>query len=160
MLFRQIFDPKLAQYAYLIGCQQTKEAIIIDPERDIGRYVGLAEAEGLNIVAVTETHIHADFLSGSREFAERFDTKLFLSDEGDADWDEGEAGERGGSKSGSVPAEGEDDLGKDVETIGRDARWTDPDSDPPPHEPAKARPRQGRRPGRAMGALAAPRGRP
>lgn len=86
MLFRQIFDPKLAQYAYLIGCQQTKEAIIIDPERDIGRYVGLAEAEGLNIVAVTETHIHADFLSGSREFAERYNTKVFLSDEGDADW--------------------------------------------------------------------------
>lgn len=86
MLFRQIFDPKLAQYAYLIGCQKTKEAIIIDPERDIDQYVELAEAEGLNIVAIAETHIHADFLSGAREFAERFDTKLFLSDEGDENW--------------------------------------------------------------------------
>ena len=86
MLFRQIFDPKLAQYAYLIGCQQTKEAIIIDPERDIDRYVELAEFENLNIVAVAETHIHADFLSGGREFAERFNTKLFLSPAGDADW--------------------------------------------------------------------------
>ncbi|MEX0599042.1 MAG: MBL fold metallo-hydrolase, partial [Rhodothermales bacterium] len=86
MLFRQIFDPKLAQYAYLIGCQQTKEALIIDPERDIDRYVDLAEAEGLNIVGVAETHIHADFLSGAREFAERFDITLYLSDEGDEDW--------------------------------------------------------------------------
>lgn len=86
MLFRQIFDPKLAQYAYLIGCQKTKEALIIDPERDIDRYVELAEAEGLRIVGVAETHIHADFLSGGREFAERFDTRLYLSDEGDANW--------------------------------------------------------------------------
>lgn len=86
MLFRQIFDPKLAQYAYLVGCQKTKEALIIDPERDIDRYIELAEAEGLQIVGVAETHIHADFLSGGREFAERFDTKLYLSDEGDANW--------------------------------------------------------------------------
>lgn len=86
MLFRQIFDPKLAQYAYLIGCQKTGEAVIVDPERDIDRYVALAESEGLRITAVAETHIHADFLSGSREFAERFDTMLYLSDEGDADW--------------------------------------------------------------------------
>jgi len=86
MLFRQIFDEKLAQYAYLVGCQQTGEAVIIDPERDVDRYIDLAEHEGLSIVAVTETHIHADFLSGARELAERLDVKLYLSDEGDADW--------------------------------------------------------------------------
>ncbi|HHP7238242.1 MBL fold metallo-hydrolase [Longibacter sp.] len=86
MLFRQIFDEKLAQYAYLIGCQQTGEAIIIDPERDIDQYLDLAEEEGVEIVAVTETHIHADFLSGAREFAERLNTKLYLSDEGDENW--------------------------------------------------------------------------
>lgn len=86
MLFRQIFDSKLAQYAYLIGCQQSGEALLIDPERDIDRYVQLAEAEGLQIAAIAETHIHADFLSGAREFAERFGTRLYLSDEGDADW--------------------------------------------------------------------------
>jgi len=86
MLFRQIFDPKLAQYAYLVGCQQTGEALIIDPERDIDRYVELAEADGLRIVAVAETHIHADFLSGAREFAERFGTTTYLSGEGGAEW--------------------------------------------------------------------------
>ena len=86
MLFRQIFDEKLAQYAYLVGCQQTGEAVIIDPERDVDRYIDLAEHEGLRIVAITETHIHADFLSGARELAERLDVKLYLSDEGDADW--------------------------------------------------------------------------
>lgn len=86
MLFRQIVDDKLSQYAYLIGCQETEEALLIDPERDIDRYIQVAEDEGVEIVAVTETHIHADFLSGAREFAERFDTKLYLSDEGTEDW--------------------------------------------------------------------------
>ena len=82
MLFRQYFDPKLAQYAYLVGCQQTGEALLIDPLRDIDRYVAAAEAEGLTIAAVAETHIHADFLSGAREFAEQYGVKLYLSDEG------------------------------------------------------------------------------
>ncbi len=86
MLFRQVFDSSLAQYAYLIGCQATGEAIVIDPERDIERYVAIAAAENLRIVAVAETHIHADFLSGSREFANRFGTRVYVSDEGDADW--------------------------------------------------------------------------
>ena len=86
MLFRQIFDEKLAQYAYLVGCQETGEAVIIDPERDIDQYLDLAEEEGMEITAVAETHIHADFLSGAREFAERFDTTLYLSDEGTDEW--------------------------------------------------------------------------
>ncbi|MEL7171207.1 MAG: MBL fold metallo-hydrolase, partial [Bacteroidota bacterium] len=60
MLFRQVFDPKLAQYAYLVGCQKSGEALLIDPERDIDRYIDAAEVEGLRIVAVAETHIHAD----------------------------------------------------------------------------------------------------
>jgi hydroxyacylglutathione hydrolase len=86
MFFRMIYDPSLAQAAYLIGCQRTQDAIIIDPERDIDRYLEAAAAEKLRITAVAETHIHADFLSGSREFAERTGAKLYVSDEGDADW--------------------------------------------------------------------------
>lgn len=86
MLFRQIFDPQLAQYAYLVGCQATGEALLIDPERDADRYLRIAEEEGLRLTAVTETHIHADFLSGTRELAERTDATVYLSDEGDADW--------------------------------------------------------------------------
>ena len=86
MFFRQIFDPDLAQYAYILGCQRTGEALVIDPERDIDRYVEIASEEGLRIVAATETHIHADFLSGVREFAEQHGVKLYVSDEGDADW--------------------------------------------------------------------------
>lgn len=86
MLFRMLYDRKLAQAAYLIGCQRTREAIIIDPQRDVERYLAVAENEGLKIVAVAETHIHADFLSGAREFAERIGARVYLSDEGGPDW--------------------------------------------------------------------------
>ncbi len=85
MFFRMVFDDKLAEAAYLIGCQRTGEAIVIDPQRDIDRYEQLAATNGLRIVAATETHIHADFLSGVREFAEK-GARVYLSDEGDADW--------------------------------------------------------------------------
>ncbi len=86
MFFRQIFEPKLAQNAYLIGCQQTGEAIVIDPMRDVDRYIDIAAEEDLKIVAVTETHIHADYLSGARELAARVGATAYLSDEGDDDW--------------------------------------------------------------------------
>ena len=86
MFFKQIVDEKLAQYAYLIGCQRTREALLIDPQRDIDRYAKIARREGLRITAVTETHIHADFLSGCREFVERRGCRAFLSAEGGPGW--------------------------------------------------------------------------
>jgi hydroxyacylglutathione hydrolase len=87
MFLRQIPDPHLAQYAYIIGCQRTGEAIVIDPERDIDRYREVAAAEGLRITAVAETHIHADFVSGAREFAESgTGVKIYVSAEGGPDW--------------------------------------------------------------------------
>lgn len=85
MYFKQIFEEKLAQYSYLIGCQATGEAIIIDPMRDIDRYKKIAQDEDLNITAAAETHIHADYLTGLREFAEE-GIKIYASDEGDEDW--------------------------------------------------------------------------
>lgn len=85
MLVRQVFDPALAQYAYLIGCPRTGEAIVMDPERDIDRYFDLAARHKLRIVAAADTHIHADYLSGLREFAER-GVKVYASDEGGAEW--------------------------------------------------------------------------
>ncbi len=85
MFFKQVFDQKIAQYAYVIGCQKTGEAVVIDPMRDIDQYDRIAEAEGLKITAAVDTHIHADYISGLREYAER-GVKVFASDEGDEDW--------------------------------------------------------------------------
>jgi len=87
MYFEHIYEEGLAQASYFIGCQKTKEAIVIDPRRDIEVYLEIAEAKDYNITHVTETHIHADFLSGSRELAAATGAKLLLSDEGGKDWE-------------------------------------------------------------------------
>ena len=86
MFFKRLYDTKLAQASYLVGCQQTGEALVVDPNRDIEQYMTAAEAEGLRITHVTETHIHADFVSGARELAARTGAELLLSDEGTAEW--------------------------------------------------------------------------
>jgi hydroxyacylglutathione hydrolase len=87
MLLRQLFDPALAQYSYLIGCQKTGEAIVVDPLRDIEPYLELAAANGLRITAVAETHIHADFVSGAQTFARRDpELRVLVSGEGGPDW--------------------------------------------------------------------------
>ena len=86
MIFRQISDPWLSQYAYLIGCRATGESIIVDPERDVDRYLRAAREEGLRITSVVETHLHADFLSGARVFARRGGVRLYLSGEGGESW--------------------------------------------------------------------------
>lgn len=86
MLLERIYDEDLAQASYFIGCQAKGEAIVIDPRRDLGVYLDLANKNGMKIVAVTETHIHADYLSGTRELAARTGAKMYVSDEGGPDW--------------------------------------------------------------------------
>ncbi len=86
MLLHRIWDPKLAQASYVIGCPEAQEALIIDATRDVDQYLALAASLNLRVTHVTETHIHADFVSGSRELAARAKAKLYLSDEGGDDW--------------------------------------------------------------------------
>lgn len=86
MFFERIYEKGLAQASYLIGCQATKEAIVIDPRRDIDTYLQIAERENLKITHITETHIHADFLSGSLELSHATGAKIYLSEEGGSDW--------------------------------------------------------------------------
>ncbi|MGE3191059.1 MAG: MBL fold metallo-hydrolase, partial [Vicinamibacterales bacterium] len=86
MQVKRFFEPSIAQTSYLIGCAAAGEAIVIDPNRDVEQYLRAAAAENLAITHVTETHIHADFVSGGRELAQRTGATLLLSDEGDADW--------------------------------------------------------------------------
>lgn len=86
MLLERIYDEDLAQASYFIGCQAKGEAIVIDPRRDIDVYLDLAVKNGMRIVAVTETHIHADYLSGTRELAARTGARMYVSDEGGPDW--------------------------------------------------------------------------
>ena len=86
MIFRRFFDAGLAQASYLIGCESTKDAIVIDPNRDVEQYIAAAAAEKLHIRYVTDTHIHADYVSGARELAHLTGAALHLSAEGGNDW--------------------------------------------------------------------------
>lgn len=95
MIVRRIYEAQLAQASYLIGCSVTREALIVDPNRDVQHYVACATANGLHITAVTETHLHADFVSGARELAQRTDATLYLSDAGPAAWKYAFAAEAG-----------------------------------------------------------------
>lgn len=93
MILRIFYDNKLAQASYLVGCAKTGEALVIDPARAPLPYLESARKEGLRITHVTETHIHADFVSGSRELVAATGATVYLSDMGDADWKYGWAGE-------------------------------------------------------------------
>ena len=86
MFFKQVADERLAQYAYVVGCQRSGEALVVDPQRDVDRYLDAARREGLRITAAAETHVHADFLSGCRELVERHGCKAYVSGEGGAEW--------------------------------------------------------------------------
>ena len=91
MLLIRFYDDPLAQASFLIGCAETGEALVIDPNRRVEQYVAAAEQAGLTIAGVTETHIHADFVSGARELAALTGATLHLSDEGGPDWQYGYA---------------------------------------------------------------------
>ena len=86
MLLKTFYDNELAQASYMIGCQATGEALVVDAARDIAPYLRAAANEGLRIAHVTETHIHADFVSGSRELTYATGARLYLSAEGGPDW--------------------------------------------------------------------------
>lgn len=69
MIFETVDAEGLAQLSYLIGDADAGECIVVDPRRDVDVYLKLSRQHGVRITHVLETHIHADFLSGSRELA-------------------------------------------------------------------------------------------
>jgi glyoxylase-like metal-dependent hydrolase (beta-lactamase superfamily II)/rhodanese-related sulfurtransferase len=76
MFFKQFYLGCLAHASYLIGSDG--EAAVVDPQRDIDSYVEEARAQGLEIRHVIETHLHADFVSGHRELANRTGAKIYF----------------------------------------------------------------------------------
>ena len=78
MYFKQFYLGCLAHASYLIGSDG--EAAVVDPQRDVEQYVAEAEAQGLRIKYVVETHLHADFVSGHRELAERTGAEIVFGE--------------------------------------------------------------------------------
>jgi len=76
MIFEQFYLGCLAQASYLLGSDGI--AAVVDPQRDVDLYLEYAEQHGLKIAHVIETHLHADFVSGHRELAERTGATIYL----------------------------------------------------------------------------------
>lgn len=95
MILKPFHDESIAQFAYLIGCRTTGEAVVVDPTIDIQPYIDAAAAEGLRILGVVETHIHADYVSGGRALALAEGATIHVSGEGGPDWQYAFAGEPG-----------------------------------------------------------------
>ncbi|HMI47668.1 MAG TPA: MBL fold metallo-hydrolase [Gemmatimonadaceae bacterium] len=86
MLFRRFYDENLAQASYMIACEKTREAIVVDPNSDVAQYTRAAGADRVKIAHVTETHIHADFVSGAHALAKATGATLYLSGKGGKEW--------------------------------------------------------------------------
>src|SRR3954468_8040203 len=82
MIFRRLYHDRLAQASYILPCETTRQAIVVDPLRDPEPYLEAAALEDVEIAFVTETHLHADFLSGAEALARRTGAALLLSAEG------------------------------------------------------------------------------
>ncbi|SHH73120.1 MBL fold metallo-hydrolase [Virgibacillus chiguensis] len=82
MYLHHFYETSLAQASYMVACQATGEAAVIDPARNIEGYLKTAREQGFQIVAAVETHIHADFVSGVTELARRTGATIYHSIEG------------------------------------------------------------------------------
>lgn len=71
MFVKPFVDEHLGNSSYLVASEVTGRAAIIDPQRDVDRYLQAAEGLGLRLVYALDTHLHADFVSGGRELAAR-----------------------------------------------------------------------------------------
>jgi glyoxylase-like metal-dependent hydrolase (beta-lactamase superfamily II)/rhodanese-related sulfurtransferase len=76
MFFKQFYLACLAHASYLIGSEG--DAAVVDPQRDVDEYIEEANAQGLKIKYVIETHLHADFVSGHREIAARTGAQIIF----------------------------------------------------------------------------------
>ncbi|MGH2714033.1 MAG: MBL fold metallo-hydrolase [Thermoleophilaceae bacterium] len=79
MFFRQLLNDETACASYLLGCKTKSRFAVVDPHVDlVDDYVGLAEAQGIPIVAVFETHVQADHVSGLPALVERTGATAYL----------------------------------------------------------------------------------
>ena len=79
MFVKQIHIESLGNSSYLVGSQEAKVCAVVDPARDVDLYIREAEALGVKITHSLETHIHNDFISGSRELAARVGATIYAS---------------------------------------------------------------------------------
>lgn len=76
MIFRQLFEPDTYTYTYLLGCERTRRAVLIDPvASEVDAYIALLDELQLTLRYTLETHVHADHITGAGLLRERLGSK-------------------------------------------------------------------------------------
>ena len=89
MIFRQLFDKESSTYTYLLGCPETRLALLIDPVKEhVERDLALVKELDLKLALVLETHVHADHVTGAGELRARTGARTRASASGAACIDE------------------------------------------------------------------------
>lgn len=88
MFFKRITTESLSIFSYVLACEKTKEALVIDPPRTIFPILSLIEEEGFTLKALFETHVHADFVTGVNELKAIYKEgmTIYTSGMGGKDW--------------------------------------------------------------------------
>ena len=76
MLFKQFFEPDTSTFTYLLACEKTKQAVLIDTvESEVPKYLKELDAQGLKLVYTLETHVHADHVTGADTLRQKLGSK-------------------------------------------------------------------------------------
>ncbi len=86
MFTQQFFIDGLGCASYIIGCEATGIAAVVDPDREIQKYLDTAASRGLSITHIIETHLHADHVSGNTDLALRTGAKIYLHEASGAEF--------------------------------------------------------------------------
>jgi hydroxyacylglutathione hydrolase len=86
MYIQQFFTEGLGCMSYLVGCEAEGMAAVIDPDRDVQRYLDAAASRGLTITHIIETHLHADHVSGNTDLAARTGAPIYIHEAAQVDF--------------------------------------------------------------------------
>src|SRR3989304_5086577 len=86
MILKQYYLGCLAHASYLIGDEEARTAVVVDPQRDVGQYLEDARRQGLQIRHVFLTHFHADFVAGHLELRDRAGARIYLGARAEAEY--------------------------------------------------------------------------
>jgi glyoxylase-like metal-dependent hydrolase (beta-lactamase superfamily II)/rhodanese-related sulfurtransferase len=87
MYTQQFFVEGLGCASYIVGCEAEGVAAVIDPDRDVQKYLDAADARGLKITHIIETHLHADHVSGNTDLANRTGADIYMHEASGAEFD-------------------------------------------------------------------------
>ncbi|WP_319585001.1 MBL fold metallo-hydrolase [uncultured Pseudodesulfovibrio sp.] len=87
MYFKQITTPGLGCFSYVIGCPAVGEMVVVDPKRDVQDYLDISREEGMKIVHVIDTHVHADHVSGAQELKSQTGCDIMVYETSPVDYD-------------------------------------------------------------------------